>query len=133
MNLQTLLLSPQGRIGRAAFWIGFALVMVLSVALNLIPGVIGHLLGFVLLWPQVCINAKRLHDMGRTGWLLLIPAGVSAACLLLSFVLGSGAEAAPRPQAMAPLVVAGLCGLAFLIWVGLARGTPGPNRFGAKP
>ena len=130
MNLATLLLSPQGRIGRAAFWIGFAMVMVLSVVLNLIPGVIGHLLGFVALWPQVCIHAKRLHDMGRTVWWMLLPALVLIACGLVSYALGYSETGQASPEAMAPLALAAVCGIGFLLWVGLTPGRSEPNRFG---
>ena len=133
MDFGKLLLSPRGRIGRGRFWIGFLVIMAASLALNLIPGEIGRWLGFVLLWPQICINFKRLHDMGKSGWLLLIPAAVSIVCLALSFVLGSGAEAYPNQEALAPLAAAGAFSLAFLLWVGLSPGKPGANRFGPSP
>ena len=133
MNLLSLLLSPQGRIGRAAFWIGFAMVMVLSVALNLIPGVVGHLLGFVALWPQICIHAKRLHDMGRTGWWMLAPALLLLVCGVASYGLGYSETGQASAEAMAPMAVAALCGVGFLLWVGLTPGKSGPNRFGAGP
>ena len=130
MNIVTLLLSPQGRIPRGWFWIGLVIVLAVSVALNLIPGRAGRMVGLVLLWPQICINVKRLHDMGHTGWLLLGPTGITLASLVLSFILGSGAESYPAPGALAPLAVAALCSLAFLLWVGLSRGVPEDNRFG---
>ncbi len=127
VELQSLLLTPQGRIGRAAFWIGFALVMVLSLLLNLIPGVVGHLLGFVLLWPQVCIHAKRLHDMGRTAWWMLAPVLVLVICGVAGFVLGYSETGGPSTAAVAPMAVAALCGIGFLLWVGLTPGAAEPN------
>jgi uncharacterized membrane protein YhaH (DUF805 family) len=132
MNWVGLLLSPQGRITRAPFWFGIMVVIAASLALNLISGPAGRLLGLLLLWPQICINVKRLHDMGRTGWLLLVPMVIGIACVVIGFVMGSGAEAMPRP-APVPLAVAGLVSLAFLLWVGLTPGKPGANRFGEAP
>ena len=128
-----LLLTPQGRITRAPFWFGILVVIAASVALNLIPGPVGHLVGFVLLWPQVCINVKRLHDMGRTGWLLLIPAAITLTCLAVGFIMGSGMEAPPPRPAPGPLAIAALVSLGFLLWVGLTPGQSAANRFGEAP
>ena len=104
--------------------------MVLSVALNLIPGVVGHLLGFAALWPQICIHAKRLHDMGRTAWWMLLPALVLIAGGLVSYALGYSETGQMSAVAMAHLVFAAICGIGFLLWVGLTPGKPEPNRFG---
>ncbi len=130
MKLHTLLLTPFGRIGRGAFWIGFAIVMVLSIAVNLIPGPVGHLLGFVLLWPQVCIHAKRLHDMGRTAWWMLVPAVVLIVCGVASYALVFSETGGGSPTAIVPMAVALVCGVGFLLWVGLTPGSSQANRFG---
>ena len=130
MDLRTLLLTPQGRIGRGPFWIGVAIVMVLSLVLNIIPGMVGHLIGFVLLWPQVCVHAKRLHDIGRTAWWMLVPALIVVACGLASFALGFSETGGASGPALVPMAVAAVCGLGFLLWVGSTPGSPQPNRFG---
>src|SRR5258706_5284705 len=140
MDWNYLLLSPQGRIGRQDFWIGFAVVMGLSVLCNLVP-IIGQIAGLLLLWPQACIHSKRLHDMGRSAWLMLIPFGVAIAIGGVAAVtrglsgLGAmtghlGAAAASGALTLLALGCAFLVGLAFLLWVGLTPGQPGPNRFG---
>ena len=116
-----LLLSPSGRIPRREFWPGFAVVMVASVVLNFIP-LLGQLLGLVMLWPQFCIHAKRLHDLGKSALLMLIPLAVTIAAGVLSLVsdrLSFG--------------VSFLVGGAFLLWVGLTPGQAGPNPYGPAP
>jgi uncharacterized membrane protein YhaH (DUF805 family) len=151
MDWKTLFLSPEGRIGRRDFWIGFVVIMVASIVLNLIP-IIGQLIGLLLIWPNICITAKRLHDMGKTGWLMLIPAGVSVVCGVVALVAGGmamiGANAlggastdsaaaasamAGFGMVMAIMGIAVLVGFAFLLWIGLSNGEPGPNRFGPPP
>ena len=67
MDWKTLFLSPEGRIGRQAFWIGWLVVMGASTVLNVIP-VVGHVLMLGVIYASVCIHTKRLHDMGQTGW-----------------------------------------------------------------
>ncbi|WNG45919.1 DUF805 domain-containing protein [Archangium minus] len=151
MDWKTFFLSPEGRIERRDFWIGFAIIVVASFVLGVIP-ILGQLLGFLLLWPQICIHSKRLHDMGKTAWLQLIPFGATVIAMVLAAVSGGmammgaasmneqGDDSAAVGSAMAGMGaalgfmgLAFLVGLAFLLWVGLTKGEPGPNRFGPPP
>ncbi len=142
MNLTALLLSPKGRIRRRDFWVGFIIVMVSSVLIGLVP-IVGPILGFVLLWPQICIHAKRLHDMGWSAWIMLVPFGVTVISMILVVANGGAALlTAPPAEAFASpamdaarlyFLIALLFGLAFLLWVGLSKGNPRDNRFGRAP
>lgn len=142
----TLLLSPNGRIGRRDFWIGFAFVMVASLLAGALP-IAGPILGLALIWPQIVIHIKRLHDFGWSGWLLLLPFAVSLVCTVL--MIGSGGEALllqPPPKELVRLVnspemrkplvyfeVAFAVEVAFLCWVGFTKGDAEANKFGAAP
>lgn len=151
MDWQTLFLKADGRIGRRDFWIGFLIIFVASIVLNMVP-VLGQIAGLLLLWPQVCIHAKRLHDMGKTAWLMLIPLGVAIVCGIAGVatggiaVLGSmamsdgGSDSAAAAAAlsgagafMAFMGLAMLVGIGFLLWVGLTPGQPGENQYGPPP
>lgn len=137
MDWKGIFLTAEGRMGRREFWIGFAMIFVASIVLGMIP-ILGQIIGLLLIWPQVCIHAKRLHDMNYTGWLMIIPFGVS--CMAIVFAMMSGGLAALTGEvsvmgaamgmAFLAFGFAALLGLAFLLWVGLTPGQVGENRFG---
>jgi uncharacterized membrane protein YhaH (DUF805 family) len=67
-----------GRARRAEFW-WFALVyLIIAIVLGVIQSIlhIGSLLtgllGLALLLPNLGVQARRLHDIGRSGWWILI-------------------------------------------------------------
>lgn len=121
LNFQRLFLTLSGRISRQTFWTGFSMLIAAQIIITIIMQIIGLAdistdgsltMGFwisqvalflIFLWPMICVSTKRYHDIGKSGWRQLI--------LLIPIV-----------------------GLAwFIIEVGLLKGTPGRNRFGANP
>jgi uncharacterized membrane protein YhaH (DUF805 family) len=64
-----------GRAGRQEFWM-FALInFIISVVLSAIRP-LGYLYSLAVLTPCLAVGARRLHDIGRSGWfqlLVLIP------------------------------------------------------------
>ena len=149
MNWITLFASPQGRIGRGMFWAGFLAVIAASIAVDQIPKA-GDYIGLLLLWPQLCIHVKRLHDMGRTGWLLPAPMAASFICVVTGVIVGGATILvwlggaikghSADPAAVTALMVAvGLIAAAvfiefgFLLWIGLTPGKPDANRYGPPP
>jgi uncharacterized membrane protein YhaH (DUF805 family) len=102
---------------------------------------------------SVCLFAKRLHDMGRSGWLQLAPYVIGVLAFIIGFALFGSAlvsaamamrNAAPGPGGLAVLLgslggflmvlgVAGLVNLIFLIWVGATPGQVGENIYGPDP
>lgn len=73
-----------GRAQRAEFWCFALFNLLILVALSFLDGVIGTFdreIGYGLLAgiynlgvlvPSVAVSVRRLHDIGRTGWWLLI-------------------------------------------------------------
>lgn len=145
MDWQKLFLSPEGRIGRQQFWIGWAILLVAGFVLGMVP-VLGQIIGLLLIYPNVCVYSKRLHDMGKTAWLQLIPYAVFLVSMIVGvFAVGwgavvgafTGAESAAGMGALAGLglfgllmVLSALVAFGFLIWIGATPGEPGQNRFG---
>lgn len=151
MDWQRLFLSPEGRIGQKDYWIGalilFGIGLVSSALHFLAP-----LIWLALIFPWICIIAKRLHDAGRSGWMMLIPVAVGCLAALAgvvfgvigavaAFVTGSGwdhpagwaAFIGSLGAAVAFFVLAGVVKVVFLLWVGLSAGDAGENRYGPPP
>ena len=126
LDWKTLFLSARGRIGRRDFWIGFAMVMAVSALLNFL-GPVGKIVGFASLWPMVCLHAKRLHDAGRSAWLMLAPAAVTLSQVMVAATM----PRTPLDGVLTVLTMAVSAG--FLLWVGLSPGQPGANHFGEPP
>jgi uncharacterized membrane protein YhaH (DUF805 family) len=148
MDWKTLFLTADGRIGKRDFWIGFAILFVANLVLGMIP-FLGMLISLLLIYPTVCIYSKRLHDAGRTAWLMLVPFGVVVVCMIIAFMMGgaalmgagmAGSDSAAGAAAMAGMggaalviMLGFLVNIAFVLWVGLSNGDPGENRFGPPP
>ncbi len=115
MNLRWFLFSFEGRIGRLPWWI-YALFYALLSAFfdagsrgssndDLPPLVMAVLvaIGVIAVWSSIAVGVKRLHDIDKSGW-----------WMLLLFV---------------PIVGA----LALFVMNGFIAGTPDANRFGEPP
>jgi uncharacterized membrane protein YhaH (DUF805 family)/uncharacterized membrane protein YphA (DoxX/SURF4 family) len=80
----------------------------------------------VLLYPAVVLHVRRLHDMGRTGWLMLVPAALTVVAMGIwakRISLGTQLDVVVP---LAALVVF----LAFALWGCIARGQAETNTFG---
>ena len=99
------LFNPQGRISRKGIWLGYflpylAITIVLSIIEGIVPalGFLSVIVGLFYLWPGIgAVPAKRLHDLGLSGWWLLLIYAVSFGLLiwLIVAVIGgaSGTDA----------------------------------------
>lgn len=124
--------SFRGRAGRREFVLVFLLTVVAGAFLGSAPAtpasalLILTVMGLVAV-IQLAVVARRLHDLGRSGW-WQVPPNLLAIVALLPLM-----RAGPiNPQAPAPMtvVVAMLLCAAFMVAIALAPGQKGPNRFG---
>jgi uncharacterized membrane protein YhaH (DUF805 family) len=117
MNPLRLLWSFRGRIGRLAYfgglwlntvWAAAAIAAIVYFDLGRKPGeppnlVFGHifLTGYVLfLWALFALVAKRLHDLGKSGWLsllLIVPIFGGMVLIFLHFPRGDDYDNAYGP------------------------------------
>ena len=108
-----------GRATRAEYWWWVLGFVVVSILLGILDGII---FGFELddrrvfeilfplaaLLPWLAVTARRLHDIGRTGWWQLVwLGGILPPVGLVIFIV-------------------------WIVWM-TKRGTAGPNRFGPDP
>ena len=66
-----------GRARRKEFWMFVLFNVLISLALGIVDAVIGFgllgaLYGLAVLVPSIAVSVRRLHDIGRTGWWVLI-------------------------------------------------------------
>lgn len=159
-GLLHILFSAEGRIGRGDYWLWSILVNLVVFAFQhyvfgfwsftpmfldvlildgaWLPGdvAIMHMVLFLLtLWPILCLNAKRWHDRGKSGWLAGVVMALGVACYALRWVYpdygyyGGYGYDYDVIQRLLPLVYG-----AFLLWTfiecGLMPGQPRDNRYG---
>ncbi len=80
----------------------------------------------VLLYPAVVLHVRRLHDMGRTGWLMLFPAVLTVAAMgIWAHRISVGAQLDVAVPLVALVVFVG-----FALWGCIARGQTEANTFG---
>jgi uncharacterized membrane protein YhaH (DUF805 family) len=124
----TLFVQPNGRTSRGHF-LAALLPLAMAVlwyaykgpAIDYAPwGVL------VLLYPAVVLHVRRLHDMGRTGWLMLVPAVLTVVAMFIwahRISLGAQLDVAVPPVALVAFV-------GFALWGCIARGQAETNTFG---
>ncbi len=153
MNFANLMFSPHGRIGRSKFWVGWLILLAGNVLAGLLP-IVGSILSIALLYVGVCVYGKRLHDMGKSAWWLLlawVPSlaltvwGVVTAWPFIMEIFTAAQEGVePDPaivETMMPQIAAFslaffggvLIWIGFTVWVGLVKTEPAANRFGPVP
>lgn len=146
-DFKSALFNFNGRLRRQHFWISWLILLGVSVVLGWIP-LLGAVISIALIWPNLAIQVQRLHDMGKSGWLVLIPiAGVIIGSIMMIGSVGTAIFTNPQafetedPAAalsllggmLGGLAVMFLVGLGFLLWIGLSEGQKGENKFGPDP
>ena len=126
MNFDSVFANPTGRLSRNAF-VGGLVVLLLVVALYVLVAKAGRNGDWVLvtlLFPAFVLHARRLHDMGKSAWLLLIPGLPTLAFAWLHLFL-------PENQLTAPMGwVALVLAAAVAVWGLVGKGQAEANRFG---
>ena len=61
-----------GRASRSEFWWFFLFQILVSVAAGMVSEKLSGLVSLGLLLPALAVGARRLHDIGRSGWWQLL-------------------------------------------------------------
>lgn len=72
-----------GRASRPEFWWFFLFQVLVSIAASMFGDVINGLLNLALLLPALAVGARRLHDIGKSGWWQLIALTVIGLLVLI--------------------------------------------------
>ena len=66
----------EGRAGRKEFWMFFLANAIINMILGFFPGKVGMILQLVyalaVLLPFLGVGARRMHDLGKSGWMQLL-------------------------------------------------------------
>jgi uncharacterized membrane protein YhaH (DUF805 family) len=118
-----------GRVGRAQFWWYVAVVIVLSILVGILGSIttrlISSLFSLALLLPNLGMGVRRLHDVGKPGFYVLLPLVPAVLAVLFRLLF------------LWPLAM--LCWLAvfaaavLLIYWYAQPGAAGDNEYGSPP
>lgn len=140
------LVDPRGRCNRR----GLLIVATLLLGLELVALAVFCLTGaafngpvawtfkLAVCWVAIAGCAKRLHDVGRSAWVMAWALPVTivwgfASTLSLALVVGLDALVPTSPWYLASLGLTMLPVVAGTLWLHLAKGEAGPNRYGPVP
>ena len=136
-----------GRSGRQEYWISVGLLIVAAFVLSALHMEAASA-AITIMW--VITWMRRLHDIGRPGWVALLPIALMFIAIMIGLTLGGQ----PFLAAIAALesmntniaisdriayliigvgLVAVICQFGFTIWLGVKKGDQGSNRFGPPP
>ena len=114
-----------GRVARTQFWQYILVYVVIAVVFAILRlQILSNVLALALFLPSLGIAIRRLHDIDKSGWLVLLPMipGVLMGLTLFIFY----------PLAMVLGLAAFACGI-YLIYLYAQPGTVGANQYGPDP
>ena len=67
----------EGKVARKPFWMFMLIYFGISIVVGIVVGIIklpilGSIFSLALMLPSLAIGARRLHDIGKSGWWQLI-------------------------------------------------------------
>ncbi len=123
MTYDSLFVDPRGRTPRDQFVPGLlVLVAIVLFYAFLVKGRTANFCMLVLMYPGLTLHARRLHDMGRSAWLLALPAALllAAFAIWLKYASFGGGIDTVLPK------IAVLVAVLFALWGALGKGrSPG--------
>jgi len=130
-----------GRATGAEFWwfgLFYGLLQIGNLVIGFLP-IIGWIVGLVVtlvfLIPLISVSVRRLHDIGRSGWWMMVwlgtylPIIIASILLLISLYVGVWSVVIVG-------IVSIVAGIGLAIWWGLwfcNKGDRGPNKYGPDP
>jgi len=105
----------------------------LMYVVDIMGGVLSTLFVLATFIPGIAVSVRRLHDLDRTGWWML----VTSAPYLMGLILvvrgvTTGGVGGLAMVGGILMLLGGIAGIVMLVWF-CSRGTIGSNRFGPDP
>ena len=125
----------QDRACRSEFWWFYLATVVIGIiaaifnAIPLIGQVIALVINIAIWWLSTVATIRRLHDIDKSGFWILLPAGASIVGITMLVIgLFGGSD-----LLFALGIIVGLGGTGYMIFLLVQPGTPGPNKYGPNP
>jgi len=127
----------QGRARRREYWmfclfytvLELIFVALFAMGLDTLGNYLSNIFSAATLLPSVCLGIRRLHDIGKSGWWILVFYGI---IIVAAFILGFSVAA----ESLVGLVVCAVALIAnivvFLVFLCLDS-QPGENQYGPNP
>lgn len=112
----------KGRMNRAWYALALAVIVILLIAANMLSDKPVSMSEVVFIFLAI----PRLHDIGKSGWFVLIGVAIEAGGLIAGSFFPL--EEMKGIAGLAALLVFGL-----MVWLAFIRGEPGPNQWGEAP
>lgn len=127
-----------GRAARPEYWLFAGFLFVAQILSFFVAPVMAAAFALATVTPGLSAAVRRMHDAGRSGWWLILPALVIPAWLLV-WIASAAAALAVKVDALdndiyfltASAIMLAVVTLT-VIWL-TAPSEPGPNRFGPNP
>jgi len=113
----------RGRMNRATYWLCLGITLA-AVAIMSVFGIRPPRVGEAML---ILMCVPRLHDLGKSGWWVLIPIGIELITLVVAFAAFSTEDA----YVLFSGVFLGVVG--YIVVLGMIPGQRHANRFGEPP
>ncbi|SDN44841.1 DUF805 domain-containing protein [Polaromonas sp. JS666] len=99
-----------GRASRPEFWWFFLFQIIVLIVTGMISNILYGIAALAMLLPGIAVGVRRLHDIGKTGWLLLIGLIPVVGLLLLYWCVQPSEGPNQYDEGAAPGVPAGPTG-----------------------
>lgn len=126
-----------GRSQRKEFWYFFLFYSLFSIPFGVVDmfligtSILGTIYFLAFLTPSLAVGVRRLHDMGRSGWWMLLYTGIVLQ-QLASGIKVSGRGVNEEAVVAIVFVVAAVCTIVLIVFM-VRKSQPGHNRYGPDP
>jgi uncharacterized membrane protein YhaH (DUF805 family) len=119
----------EGRIGRRYFAYFILVNIVLNILIGILLGraLLGSLISLAIGVVGLGVTVRRLHDLGMTGWLVIVP----TIAMILS--VGGGMMMGSLGGTFGLMGIIGLASLLFLLYLIFTKGQQAANQYGPVP
>lgn len=92
-----------GRANRKEFWTFVLVNLVISAILANILPYLGSLFSLAIIVPSLAVSVRRLHDVGQSGWLLLVGLIPLVGLIILIYFYVQESHAGPNEYGSTPI------------------------------